>query len=407
MTDSVLSADLMRRSLKRLGWSAVGSFRDTLQYWEPRERMHEHAGNLRVPRVILPQRDDLSDARDLLEEAGEFLVRQYRDEFTQAIETVRLMLSRHLDEVEVRRATNNDAGLIQWQLGNEAIASTRDLLAASAKATSRPKKRFYNAEAVIADDFMSQVFMGQTKIGSYVVTALTPAEASLATSTSKKTTHPRIQGRLVTETLAESLEAVKDAIAEARSANGQIEAFELAVAAGVSHELLSALEPLTRGTESGIEIAFFHTADEEPMEEVVTPRSVEFAFTPEDSVVIAKAREYFEASPQPMPARVTGEVTDLRNSSAEGEHRIKLAARVNGRPKSVTVQLSAEQYESAMEAHARGRLFSVVGELEVIKRTTHVRAPERVVVEETEVNAVQPPRRRVRSTATPSPMFEV
>lgn len=407
MTDPMLSVDVVRRSLKRLGWSAVGSFRDTLQYWEPRERMEEHAGQLRIPRIVLPLSEDLSDAEDLLEEAEAHLSQQYREEYSQAVATVRLMLSRHLDEVEVRRATNNSAGLIQWQLGNEAVASTRELLAASAKAASSKKKRFYNAESIIAEEFLAQCYMGQTKVSSYVVTALTPAEASLATSISKKKSHPRIEGRLVTETLADSLEAVRDAIAEASKANGQIEAFEIAVAAGVSHELLSALEPLTRGTESGIQIAYFRSADEDFSETTSTPRKVEFGFTPEDSLVIARAVRYFESSPQSKPARLTGEVTDLKKSSAEGERRIKLATRFNGKPKSVTVELLPEQYDSAMEAHRRERMFTVVGELEILKRAAHIRTPERVVIENTPVNEVEPPRQRSRSTATPPPMFEV
>ena len=407
MNDLFVSADVLRRALRRLGWSEVGSFRGTLQYWEPRVRTDEYAGQLHLPRVVLPLSSELSDAEDLLQEAEDFLATQYREEYSQAVETVRLLLSRHLDEVEVRRATSNAAGLIQWQLGNEAVVSTREMLAASAKAASSKKKRFYNAEAVIAEEFLAQCFMGQTKVGSYVVTALTPAEASLATSTSTKKVQPRISGRLVTETLADSLEAVKDAIAEAKSKNGQIEAFEIAVAAGVSHELLSALEPLTRGSESGIEIAYYRTADDELTDAPATPRSVTFAFTPEDSLIIAKAREYFEATPQPKPARLTGEVTDLRNSSAEGEHRIKLAARVNGKPKSVTVELLVDQYDSAMEAHRRGRLFTVVGELEMVKRNAYLRTPERVIIEETAVNEVQPPGRRNRSTVTPPPLFDL
>jgi len=134
---------------------------------------------------------------------------------------------------------------------------------------------------------------------------------------------------------------------------------------------------------------------------------VTFAFTPEDSLVIAKAREYFEASPQPKSARLTGEVTDLRNSSAEGEHRIKLAARVNGKPKSVTVELLPDQYDSAVEAHSRGRLFTVIGELEILKRSAYLRTPERVTIEETNVNEVLPSSRRNRTTATPPPLFEV
>lgn len=404
MTELSLSTDVLRRSMKRLGWSTVGSFRNDLQYWEPRGLEEQQAGMLELPRVILPLQENASDAEDLLDDAALFLSQQYGQEFKNVVETVRLMLSRHLDEIEVRRATSNAAGLIQWQLGNDAIASTREILSASAKAASSRRKRFFNAESIIAEEFLAQCYMGQTKVGSYVVTALTPAEASLATSRSQKNDklHPRIEGRMVTETLAESLEAVQDAIAEAKRSGGQIEAFEMAVSSGVSYELLSALEPLTRGTESGIEITYFRTEVNEP----ATARTVEFAFTPEDNLVIAKAREYFEASPQSKDARLTGEVTDLKNSSAESEHRIKLAARVNGKPKSVTIELTPEQYTSAVEAHGLGRLFTVVGELAMQKRAAHMKTPERVVVEETLVNEAKTPPRKARSTGTPPPLFD-
>lgn len=408
MTELSLSTDVLRRSMKRLGWSAVGSFLGDLQYWEPRGPQEKHAGRLELPRVILPLQEDASDTEDLLNDAASFLSQQYGQEFNQVVETVRLMLSRHLDEIEVRRATSNAAGLIQWQLGNDAIASTRDILSASAKAASSRRKRFFNAESIIAEEFLAQCFMGQTKVGSYVVTALTPAEASLATSRSQKNEklHPRIEGRLVTETLVESLGAVQDAIAETKRSGGQIEAFEMAVSSGVSYELLSALEPLTRGTESGIEITYFRTDVNEHTDDPATARAVKFAFTPEDNLVIAKAREYFEASPQSKDARLTGEVTDLKNSSAEAEQRIKLAARVNGKPKSVTIELTPEQYTSAVEAHGLGRLFTVVGELQMQKRAAHMKTPERVVVEKTLVNEVKTPPRKARSTSTPPPLFD-
>lgn len=401
MTELSLSIDVLRRSMKRLGWSTVGSFRDDLQYWEPRRLEKQKTGTLALPRVILPLQEDASDTEDLLDDATSYLSQQYGQEFKQVVETVRLMLSKHLDEIEVRRATSNDAGLIQWQSGNDAIVSTRHILSASAKAASSRRKRFFNAESVIAEEFLAQCFMGQTKIGSYVVTALTPANVSLATSRSQKNDklHPRIEGRIVTETLAESLGAVQDAIAETRKSGGQIQAFEMAVFSGVSYELLSALEPLTRDTESSIEISYFRTEVNELVAEPTTAQTVEFAFTPEDNLVIAKAQEYFEASPQPKDARLTGEVTDLRNSSAESEHRIKLAAWVNGKPKSVTIQLTPEQYTSAVEAHGLGRLFTVVGELEMQKRSAHMNTPEQVVVEETLVNEAKT-QRKAQSTST-------
>ncbi|MCJ1702121.1 hypothetical protein MT356_20615 [Rathayibacter festucae] len=408
MTELPLSTDVLRRSMKRLGWAAVGSFRNDLQYWEPRDLDERQFDRAELPRVILPIRKHASDTEDLLGDAALLLSQQHGKEFHQVVETVRLMLSKHLDEIEVRRATSNAAGLIHWQLGNDAIVSTRDILSASAKASSSRRKRFYNAESVIAEEFLAQCYMGQTRVGSYVVTALTPAEASLATSRSQKSDqlHPRIEGRMVTETLAESLGAVQDAITEAKKSNGQIEAFEMAVASGVSYELLSALEPLTRGTESGIEISYFRSDFTEDGGEPLTARIVEFAFTPEDNFIIGKARQYFEASLEAKDARLTGEVTDLKNSSAEAEHRIKLAARINGKPKSVTIELTPEQYTSAVEAHGLGRLFTVVGELEMQKRAAHMHAPGRVVVEDTLVSEAKRSSRKMASTALPPPLFD-
>lgn len=408
MNDTQFDGNLLRRSLRRLGWAEVGSFRDALQYWEPAYLVSgENKSGRSSDRLVLPLKEDASDAQDLLIDASGYLLQKYGREFEQVIETVRMMLTRHLDEIEVRRETQNSAGMIQWELGNEAVLSTRDMLSASAKAAASRKKRFFNAESVISEEFLAQCYMGQTKVGSYVVTALTPAEASLATSRSKDSAkmHPRVEGRAVTETLAESLSAVRDAIDEVRGAGGKIEAFELSVASGVSHELLAALEPLTHGSESGIEIAYFRTADEDDMAE--TPRDrASFAFTPEDSKIIAKARDYFEATPEPQEAHLTGEVTGLKNSSSAAEHQIKLATRVNGRPKMVTVELTPEQYDQAVEAHGQKRLFTVVGALEMRQRGSYVTTPEQVRVEETNISEVTEARRKPHPESMPLPLFD-
>ncbi len=408
MNDTQLEGNILRRALRRLGWTEAGSFRDVLQYWEPIAlQADKHESSRTSERLVLPLREDASDSQDLLLDASGYLLQTYGEEFIQIIQTVKMMLTRHLDEIEVRRETNNSAGFIQWQLGNEAILSTREILSASAKAAASRKKRFFNAGSVISEEFLAQCFMGQTKVGSYVVTALTPAEASLATSRSKDNAkaYPRIEGRAVIETLAESLGAVRDAIDEVKNSGGQIEAFELAVASGVSHELLAALEPLTRGSEAGIEIAYFRAEDEGNAVETRPDRAA-FVFTPEDSVVITKARDYFEATPDPKEARLTGEVTYLKNSSSAAEHQIKLATRVNGRPKMVTVELTPEQYDQAVEAHSRKRLFTVVGALEMKQRGSYVTTPEQVRVEETNISEVSETHKETHSVNTPLSLFE-
>lgn len=386
MSISIRDSVTLRRALRRLGWAEVGTFRNELQYWEPRTSDRTRPSSFGVDRLIVPLDDTAEDARDLIDDASATLLHRYGHEYSQTLQMIEIMIARHLDEIEVRRETPNAAGVIRWELGNEAVDSTRGILSASAKAAVEKRKRFAGAEQVISDEFLSQCYMGQTKVGSYVVTALTPAETDIVTSRAKPTRKkpvPRIASRLVTETLVTSLEAVKDAISEAHSSSGDRvdDAFELAVVSGVSFELLSALEPLTRTTESSIQVAYFRT-DRDELTEAPVRASQEITFTPEDSAIIRQACAYFAKTPEPRSMRLTGEVTDLKNSSAAAEHRIKLAARVNGRPRVVTVNLTAEQYGSAVDAHGSGRLFTVYGELETRQRGAYVKTPETVRIED-------------------------
>jgi hypothetical protein len=408
---SVTNSSTFRRTLRRLGWVQVGSFRDVLQYWEPRLPDHTAPSSLGLDRLIIPIHDDSDEAQDLLDEASMALLQRYGGDFSQTLKMVELMMARHLDEVEVRRETPNDAGLIRWKLGNEAIESTRGILSASARAAMSKKKRFASAENVISEEFLSQCYMGQTKVGSYVVTALTPAEGEVLTSRAKpdsKKGRPRIASRLVTDTLVSSLEAVKDAIAETQEAPIEHvnDAFELAVVSGVSYELLAALEPLTRETESSIQVAYFQRVHDDAGEAPDHRTTREITFTPQDSKIIAQARTYFAQTPEPKAMHLTGEVTDLKNSSAAAEHRIKLATRINGRPRTVTVSLTAPQYASAVDAHGRERLFTVYGELETRQRGAYVETPQTVRVEDALVSYEVQPSRGMKSGAHPSPLFD-
>lgn len=411
MSISVSNSSTLRRALRRLGWTQTGSFRDALEYWAPKTPDRTAPSSLGLDRLIVPLNDGTDDARELLDEASTSLFQRYGREYSQTLEMIELMIARHLDEVEVRRETPNGAGLIRWELGNEAIESTRGMLSASARAAISKKKRFAGAENVISEEYLSQCYMGQTKVGSYVVTALTPAEADILTSRAKpdpKKPSPRIAGRLITDTLVTSLEAVKDAIAEAQKAREDSvnDAFELAVMSGVSYELLAALEPLTRETESSIQVAYFRTERDEIDMDSTHRATQEITFTPEDSKVIALARSYFAQTPEPRSMRLTGEVTDLKNSSAAAEHRIKLSTRINGRPRTVTVNLTADQYASAVDAHGQERLFTVYGELATRQRGAYVETPETVRIEDAKVSDEVRPSSGLRSDARPSPLFE-
>lgn len=386
MSDQHMNPAVLTRALEQLGWHTVGGFRDALTYWEPIN--HEHA---RAERVAFPLAPAAPDYSDLLDDIARRMHTLYGSEFAEVFSLATLLVERQFDEVDVKRQTDNRAGLIKWLSGNDMVDSTQGILAAAAKSSNLTRKRYAHAQSVIAEDFLSQCYMGQTKIGSYVVTALTPSAQTFATSKavdagSKK--HPRISGRDITARLVTSLQAVRDALDETPALAETFDAFDERVVEGVSFELLASLQPLTSGDESAITVEF-NSNDQHTLIPDET-RRVEFAFTPEDGAKIGRARAYFEQTPEPSLVSMVGEITGLKNSESDPEHRVTLVGRVKGKPRTVTVHLTDEQYDEALKAHGAKRMFSVVGELEERTRGSFISQAERVHIEETSVSAPLP-----------------
>lgn|GEM_PF-1545539 len=400
MSDPTEKQVILKRVLGQFGWGVSGGFRNVVEYWEPRAGAAVGLAR-RDTRVIVPLDASKSDYDQLIIRAMDQLREYYGGALSGVVSFIEMAMAKRLDEVDFQRETGNGAGLITWLEGNQMVDSARGLLSSAAKATNRSRKRFANAQTVVAEDFLSSCYMGQTRIGSYVVTALAPADATFATSRSEAVgskRHPRIQGRQITEKLSHALHAVREAVSEVRR-NDDVATFENYIVEGVSFELLSSLEQLIGDVDAGITINLYNShGDTAPV-----PDSRSFVFTPEDAVVIERAKTFFGEAPEPVKEHVTGEVVSLKNSSMIAEHQIRLRASVNGKLCTVMVNLSAEHYEQAVEAHRRKVLFSVSGELEQRTRGSLIDVPDSVRVETTpiiEVSSEVPPQTLLWSTSS-------
>ncbi|ROS52459.1 hypothetical protein [Frigoribacterium sp. PhB118] len=370
--------------LRRFGWQRTGQFRDAIAYWAPADAVVEDE------QIMLPLIARAPDFDRLLARAQQQLRDRYGADFEQSVELVELMLDRKLDEIDIRKETDNSAGLIRWEVGNRMIDSARGLLGAAAKASNSPKRRFAQSQATVAEQFLQSCYMGQTRIGSYIVTALVPALDSFATSRSEtfKAHAPHLTGSQITATLVDALGAVKDAVHETQDGDKEFNAFEERIPAGVSYEFLASLQFLTEGQESGI-VVDYNQFDGNSLSEKVIPR-VEFDFSPEEGLVIASARRHFAAAPQSVHASVTGEVTLLKNAESTAEHQIRVQTRINGRPRTVIVNMTPDQYDRAVAAHGRKVMLTVVGELERRQRGSVIEQPDVVTVTDVPVGTEDP-----------------
>lgn len=377
-------------ALERMGWSEVGRFRERVAYWAPLPSS-DSGSRLSRDRLMIPLVSSAPDFDSLLSSAVASLRTEFGRAFDQQLETVHLMLTRQLDEIAVKRETPTASGMIDWSGGDVMVSAVRGMLSAGAKASNARQMRFLTSQSTISKEFLAGCYMGQTRVGSYVVTALAPANRDFATSLAKNTKAPSLSGRLITQRLAASLGAVRAALDETDGTSRDHEVFEDYVKDGVSFELLKALEPLVAGGESAVEIEFNSLDTQIPLEGVAREADrVEVVFSAKDADKITRARMAFETAPPPSTARITGEVVSLHSSHASDDQRITVAALIDKAFRSITINLNRDQYLEAVRAHGESRFFTVKGDLEVRSRGRFIEVADEVQVEDLLLSAAPP-----------------
>ena len=119
--------------------------------------------------VIVPLDRTASDFGMLMEAALEAIMSLTSNTWQRAVEP-RLGLAAS-DAFSFRKETSAPQGLIAWNDGKELIDSARRTLIAGAKAHIEPSRHFLNRFGQFANRYLGQILMGQSAIGSYIVTA--------------------------------------------------------------------------------------------------------------------------------------------------------------------------------------------------------------------------------------------
>ncbi|MFC9121934.1 hypothetical protein ACFTXO_19410 [Streptomyces sp. NPDC057067] len=172
---------------------------------------------------------------------------------------------------------------------------------------------------------------------------------------------PVAEGRAVAVQLYAALHATREAV-DYQRATGGMEAFDAAVAAGVSRELTEAVVALVRGAEgAGITLAWAPAAGT-PEGCPATPEPVEFSPGDLPALRLAGAR-YLRDEPA-VPVRITGAVVRLRRSGPRGPGVVRLRVLAGAEVAHVRIELDEEAYRIAGHAHLVGLPLRVEGRLE-------------------------------------------
>ena len=310
--------------------------------------------------VIVPLDREASDFYLLMTAALETIRRMWPSTWQRSIEP--FLGLEAADVFNFRKETSAPRGLIAWNDGRDLIESARMTLVAGAKSYREPSRHFSNRFGQFANRYLDQILMGQSGTGSYVVTAVAPAEAQVPISKNvedikgKHGVHAA-RAREITSSVVRALEAATDAINHFKS-SGSMTGFVEQVERGVSYELVVALRDIARGAEeSDITVRLA------PLEQTLfdtEPSTRSFEFSGGDTGVLERASVQLSADTETERVAVEGRVHLLTKKEAgspgvvgvdDGSHRYRVRLG------------SDEEYHEAVMAHDEDRSIAVEGEL--------------------------------------------
>jgi hypothetical protein len=264
-----------------------------------------------------------------------------------------------VDVVRFAREVASNDGSIRWDEGERLFASARGSLTVAAKTAFERQAAFGRELKGVGQKYMESVRMGQTEVGSFVVTAFSPVDAVIVRppqqdkSPSSVVVEESVTGRDVTSTLNEALGATIDIVTD-KNLQAIASAFESAVKFGVSRELLTSLADgvgksgsvqvqLTgpaRGQAALVGLHVFEASQTESIRKGA--RSLAVAFPKHPVELVGRV----EVLSRPRP----GEFGIVRLEVVEGSTA-----------RSVKIRLNEEQFEIAASSISKERFVRVKG----------------------------------------------
>lgn len=236
----------VRAYLVTQGWRPEGRYGEVATIFVVRDSMgREHE-------TLLPLREDIADfptrMADIIASIAEVEGRPQLSVYSDLVRS-------GFDILRLRAFAADDAGTIQLENGVALYDNARDLIAASANAAIKPKRVYTGNTPERAKTYLNDLRLGQTEVGSYILTILSPVRPSLEPEQLSLLPDDSDEpfARSVTRTLAKAIRATKHAVTEA-SATGKLLPFEASIDSGVSANLCEAIARLAQEG-SGVDIS--------------------------------------------------------------------------------------------------------------------------------------------------------
>jgi hypothetical protein len=264
-----------------------------------------------------------------------------------------------VDGLEFERDAPTIRGSIEWQSGEKMYSAARNAFRAAAKSTQEHLPYFgSNRQRGTARQYMDGLRMGQTREGSYVITALVPtrSDAEMTPLPGFEEYSPGFY-RGVTANLMQASEAAMQAAADYNRTK-EFDAVTEAVDYGVSSDLIDSLAELGHNRRE-VRIGVHWS----PLVPKPASAPSEVTIHPDQIPALTRAAAILRQLTEVTTVTISGTVRQLEQQrfGETGISRIDVLTGTSARQ--LRVRLPAEQYTEAVEAHLRGAVLVVTGEL--------------------------------------------
>ncbi|GGV67112.1 hypothetical protein GCM10010294_21530 [Streptomyces griseoloalbus] len=358
-------------ALKSNGWQKFGGQEDLYSRWRPVVQNGE-----RVRGLLLPQDTETDDYFELLSQAVAQAWNMGDPKIRSILERAAVVHSLG-DEVKFHKETQSRRGTIPWIAGEDLHAGAQKSMVVGAKTRKSKAAYFGNANSFLAKSFLDSVLMGQTEVGSYVITAyVPPEEVYTERKVNPGETMPlvgRHTGREITLGMVDALSAARESVDHFK-VSGSTHGFVENVRRGFCYELTQAVRSLIRDSD-GAEIEVELNSVEDLFTDTPAQRH-KLEFSPSDYSALETAGNVFAANAAAEYVTVLGAVTQLERPKTGEPGVVRLDVFSGSRAHKMRVRLKVEDYDLAVDAHRNNLALRISGRQEVEGRYYWLYDPE-------------------------------
>ncbi len=357
--------------LRSSGWLEVESQPDRMAVWTAKIGKQELE-------VILPLRRSLGDFVPRMSEVVTAIaIREKRSQ----LEVIRDLQTAGTDVIRVRFLHEiAKEGSIPLEQGEKLVVHAREMMLAGACAVVQPKAYYATKKPDDAVEFARNLRMGQTEVGSFVLTIHSPVSPGIPSAQGRLfDAHDPFERRAVAKvaTALKSLRQVTDQTLT--SPNG--EAFEKLIPLGVSANLCAAIVGMNgRTTLSSDELRISFTYARSRPAELDLPREV---IIPGDHIgLIASAADLFKAKATPEETEIRGFVVALKSEDTKSPVAgpVTIKGFVDGKTRRIQITLATEDHTEAVRAYKSRLEVSCAGSLDKQGNIWTLRSPKQFAV---------------------------